>query len=756
MLIASGHVRLSYEKTVITCDRAVVWRADQEAYVEGNVRVKRPDSEVTAERAYINWASRQSMIMGFRGRSIFKSQRLNWYITSPQIAGLSDGLYTARDVSITTCSFARPHHGFKADFAEVIDDVHVLTRGTRYYIHGHQVTPRFPMYQDLEYDWPWMRWGFGNSSEFGTFIRSDWRYRPFRFKESDLDRQSVGQRPDDEFADRYKSERTWSRPKPHPLHDLEFYLNLDYLSKRGPAFGIDSEYDLWRQGKDARGELDSYFVPNDTGHDISDYDLGIKNRYRVKYFHQQRMPDGWELDLEFNKYSDRGFQEEYFEQEYLEDKRPETRAYLKRGARTWAWYLEGVFRTDDFRDQTEYLPRTGINTFSESLPGGLLWESAHELAYIRGLFSKVRARSYHTPADIFSKQLANNAYDFPQALTLREEMSHNQRILRFHSYNRVSRPFDVGFLSIEPWVGMNQTLYERTLPEPTLYPLRADEHHNQWRGQFLSGVDLACEFWRVYDDVQNETFELSGLRHIITPEIRYISANRPTVAADKLYDFDNTDNLAPLDRISFGLRNQLQTHRDGSVVNFVDLDMNIYAYPNANRDGPADESRWPGRRRGNDFSDLDIDLQVRPWRKTRLFANADVDLNEITHSAPGDWRTLNVGVATRPSDRWELFVGNRYEEHVASTTTLGFTFELTKKWTLLVTQEYDWRAAEAYDSELIFRRDMHAWTAELAFQTDEGDSSKMVSLNFYPKTMRAPVRKTTFVRDVVEARDDDL
>ena len=35
MLIASGHVRLSYEETVVTCDRAVVWRGDHEAYVKG-------------------------------------------------------------------------------------------------------------------------------------------------------------------------------------------------------------------------------------------------------------------------------------------------------------------------------------------------------------------------------------------------------------------------------------------------------------------------------------------------------------------------------------------------------------------------------------------------------------------------------------------------------------------------------------------------------------------------------------------------
>jgi hypothetical protein len=115
-----------------------------------------------------------------------------------------------------------------------------------------------------------------------------------------------------------------------------------------------------------------------------------------------------------------------------------------------------------------------------------------------------------------------------------------------------------------------------------------------------------------------------------------------------------------------------------------------------------------------------------------------------------------VGVATKPSKRLEIFLGNRYEEGVASTTTVAISAELTEKWSLIVKQEYDWSEQRSYDSELIFRRDMHAWVGELSFQNDRGENAQMVSLSFYPKGIRAPTRPAAFVRDTVEARDEGL
>ena len=56
ILYAIGNVHLERGDAVITCDAAVIWTTDREAYLEGHVLYRTGKSVVEAERAYVRWA----------------------------------------------------------------------------------------------------------------------------------------------------------------------------------------------------------------------------------------------------------------------------------------------------------------------------------------------------------------------------------------------------------------------------------------------------------------------------------------------------------------------------------------------------------------------------------------------------------------------------------------------------------------------------------------------------------------------------
>ena len=66
VVVAIGDVMITKGPTVLYADSLVAWPKDQQAYVEGNVRLIRGTSLFCAEKAYINWATERGIVFDAR------------------------------------------------------------------------------------------------------------------------------------------------------------------------------------------------------------------------------------------------------------------------------------------------------------------------------------------------------------------------------------------------------------------------------------------------------------------------------------------------------------------------------------------------------------------------------------------------------------------------------------------------------------------------------------------------------------------
>ncbi|MCJ7589237.1 MAG: LPS assembly protein LptD, partial [Candidatus Aminicenantes bacterium] len=177
-----------------------------------------------------------------------------------------------------------------------------------------------------------------------------------------------------------------------------------------------------------------------------------------------------------------------------------------------------------------------------------------------------------------------------------------------------------------------------------------------------------------------------------------------------------------------------QTYRGGALVDFLDLDLDVDYFPNKHRDNA-----------GKSFSDFRADLRMNPFQSVTFFFDARLD------SEAGHFNVANVGASFDVSDRWTLFVGNRYDRHMQSVATVQADYLLTPKWTASILVEHDWMSGKFYDSAITLRRDMHEWIGEIRIERDQGERTSGILLNLYPKGTENPRRETRFVRSVIEA-----
>jgi lipopolysaccharide export system protein LptA len=159
---------------------------------------------------------------------------------------------------------------------------------------------------------------------------------------------------------------------------VEWDLDLDYLSQRGLGFGTGVDYDrdaFFSIAGPTRGRLDAWFI-NDTGLDnlgLGRRDINPERTFRGRTYwnHQQKLAGGWLDDWtvqgEVGWLSDRTFLEEYYENEWDNNKDQLTGIRLRRVFDNKSVLVEGNGRINDFFTQTQWLPRGDFYWLGESL-----------------------------------------------------------------------------------------------------------------------------------------------------------------------------------------------------------------------------------------------------------------------------------------------------------------------------------------------------------------------------------------------------
>ena len=786
VLYAIGHVRLQRGGSLITADGAVVWLRDQEAYLEGHVAYRFGGSVVQAQRAYVHWTStkdpatgeeRTKIDRGFviRGdvRWSERPDRVPWRIRADEVLQTDVDRFVARGrVTLSTCLYHEPHAYFRASKVVLVSDDKIIIHNLSYQVQGVALDPDIqgwwvpPIYWPylhipLGYEWPEMTFDAGRTSRFGTYVKTEVLY-PILAEDAT------------------------------PFGVVKLGARLDYYSKRGFGYGSSLRYE--RRDGLVRGLLDYYRLHSDDGKDHDDFDLGETDRYRWRFFHSQDTPEGWEFDAEFQKWSDAGFRQEFFEDEFYREKPVESRLYLKRSEGPFAGYAHVRWQEDEWLDTTEYLPQVGFNVISYPLAPHLVYTGHFEVARIHRRLSELRLAPGGTPADNAALRMDRNFFHDPLESSVQEALGDDERFWRVNTYHELAAPFELGCLDVEPFVGVRATYYSETLGGDS-----------DWRTLLVWGGRVSAQFWRTWDDVRMDgvrccgttifPLEVHGLRHIVTPEIRVLAVQDsgldytdliltdddgeiqppgdprfagfrlvPGLGADplmwpsrpRLYYAPDTTALAfgdvhdvyPFRVVNVGLRNRWQTHRKGRVVDLLDIEADVdffFGDQTVNND--------------DSYSDLRLDLRFRPVDGITFFLDFDYNVggNDYLRRRDDDGTrylgddtvsALNAGLYIHTSERWQLMLARRYEADEADQIGFRFIYRPDEKWRVTLQYAYDAEKSDPVDTAVILTRDMHDWIAEFVFEDNRDADESMVGFRLQPKLRRQLIGGLYYTRDL--------
>ena len=451
-----------------------VWQSTARAvYLEGDVQMVAGDRVVRAERLFYDFERERALILDAVLRAEVPQREVPLYVRAAEIRQLSTSEYSAESARVTTSEFFTPHYHVGAEkvylrdrrtrdaSGAVIDDVAATyeLRDATLNING----------LPFAY-WPYSR---------GDVEQSETLLRRFRTGYSD------------NFG--FEVQTAWhlfNLLGAQPPAGVDATLHLDYFGDRGPAAGVDFDY----ESTDNFGLFRSYYI-SDQGEDnlgpLRDNEPDTENRGRLLWRHRHYLPNDWELTLEFAYASDPGFLEEYEKSEWFEGKDQETVVYLKRAGELDAVTLLANWRLLDFVTQTEHLPDLTYRRIGDTFLDPLV--TYHE--------SRVGAVRYRTSGEDIT------AAEWIERLRIPNDQS-TDTTFRADARQEAELPIKLPGGNLVPFSTVRGSYWDSA-------PTRSG---GLWRGIGIYGVRGSSTFSRIFDDVRSELFDINRARHIIKPK----------------------------------------------------------------------------------------------------------------------------------------------------------------------------------------------------------------------------------------------
>ena len=421
------------------------------------------------------------------------------------------------------------------------------------------------------------------------------------------------------------------------MTNVRLAVDLDERTQRGVGAGADLQY---RLGSAAEGLLRGYYIndaaPETSSNLVPRTEIIPSNRYRVEWQHKQTFTNDVDLTIDLNKQSDPTIIHDFFSREFHREGEPESVADVtKRGDN---YTLSALVRPqfNDFFAEVERLPEVKL--------------------------AVDRTKLWSTPLFYEGESSAGYYNNVPGDTNDPLFQGHTFRVDTFHQL--VLPQFYFGWLSIVPRAGGRYTYYENA-------PDTAARTNEVRRIVGDLGAEASFKLSRTWNDVQFRPLGIDGLRHIIQPFADYQWVPTPNVTSNELFQFDTirtTTNAigeafsvtrwSPLDFpafnsidaisreniLRFGLRQKLQTQRDGKPWDLVEVE------------GWTD---WHIQQNEGekDFSEFFGTLRLRPtqWIAADAFTRYDM--------LSGQLKELNTDARILNGDRWSLGIGTRLLQH---------------------------------------------------------------------------------------------
>jgi LPS-assembly protein len=636
--LGEGNVVIKYKGTTLRADRVRFNSTTKEAWADGHVRLDRGNEEWAAPAAYYNFETGE-----------FKADEVRGFLDPLIVSGTSihqvgSNHYAFATGTLTTCDYDPPHYRLQASHAEVWsgDRVTMYNVTVRF---GNVPVFWFPVVvMSLKDDTPPVALSVGQSSRAGFFVLSSTHWQ-------------LGE-------------------------DLKFTLHLDERTRRGVGVGGDLQY---RTGTTGEGLLRGYYINDAKPRDDIDIATGKnipRNRYRAQWQHKQALTEDIDLTANMNKLSDPDVIDDFFNREFQREREPESVIDVTQRGPNHTLSLQARPEFNVFFAEVERLPEAKL--------------------------SVNRMRVGSTPLFYESETSAGYLHNI-QGLT--GDSLYTGDTGRADTFHQVTLPATLfGWLSVVPRAGARETYYLRG-------PAGAPDTNEIHRAIYDLGLETSFKMSRTWDDVQSTRWRIDGLRHIVQPFANYSWVPSPSVKSNEVFQFDTVRSItlsnstmlsltrfSPIDFpafntidgidkenvVRFGLRQKLQTRRDGRPWDLAELT------------GWTD---WRIEQTGDhrDFNDLYGMLRLRPvdWISLDLYGRYDMN--------NGLLQEFNTSAQVVKTDLWAVGLETRLLRHDSNLVGLSQRYRLSRRWTVQTYHRVELQDGQWEEQEYMLEQETHDW-----------------------------------------------
>lgn len=694
-------------------------------YLEGDVRIiytpagsSQGESRLEAQRAYYELSTDRAILTDAVLHTTDPKQQMPVIVRARTIRQLvmdeDNREYRAQDVQLTTSSFATPSYSIEADRAYVRQDASGPGGGPRTTFSADNTT--FDVFGLPVFYLPAVG---GSVTDQGTALRNIQMENSSRFG----------------FGARTQWGLFETLGRPHPT-DLDVAYRLDYLDSRGPATGIDARYgggfvtQTTRDPWNFSGGMTGYMVYDrgidDLGADRLDVDPHRNIRGRFLWMHQHYFPDDWQVQLRGGMASDPTFLEEWFERDFYSNQPHDLSAYVKRQRGTEALTLAVQAQPNDFVTNADYLqeqfeierlPEIGYHRIGDSFAqDSLTFYSDNTVAGLR---------MHDSEATLLQQGFApGQSPGLPAVGTTGRT---DKYIGRGDFRQQVNFPLTAGEFKIVPYV-MGRYIAYTDSP--------AGDVKNRVFGG--AGMRMTTAFWAVDNSAMSELLDIHRIRHVVEPELHLFTSAQST-DRNQVYIFDeDVDKVVDVSAIQLALHQRWQTKRGGPgrwrSVDFLTLNLeaNYFANP------PTDREMAPASFRGLFFPSLpeaSIPRQSINADATWRISDTTALLSDVQYNwEKGELATASIGLAVSRDPRLSYYLGNRYIEELRSNiTTASIYYELSTKYSLALSQSFDFGANTNVSSSATLIRRFDRFFAALRFSYDAANDESSITLNILPE-----------------------
>jgi LPS-assembly protein len=643
-------IYIKYGSTTLTADAASVNQQSGEAVADGHVRIESADQLWVGEHIRYNFKTHLMQSAEFR------TGKWPVFMNGRDLSGdSSNKVYCANDSFITTDDVADPEMRVHCTRIKIVAGKTVEMWNAVFYAHGVPVF-YFPYYKrNLGPHANNFTFSPGFRSSYGAFLLNTYNW--------------------------YLGTNADGR------------IHADYRAKRGVGAGPDVDANLGQWGQVG---LKYYYLddqrPNTSTNAFPQYGSIPENRQFFTGTWQATPTTNLNLKALVNYQSDPLVVHDFYTGQYADNPQPGSFVEANKYWDNWSLDALATPRINSYFDQVERLPDVRLTGFQQQVPG--------TPAYYNSESSVGWYRQFD--ANTNSNYSSNNGTNLVSAA-------------RADTYHQFTLPWTFfHWLDVTPRVGGRVTYYSAQ---------NLTNSSDVTREVFNTGVGTSFKASQLWANATNGLLQVDGLRHIVEPSANYVFVPDPSTPPARLPQFDgeqpslmelpvtfpdynSIDSIDTQNVIRFGLRNTLQTRRDGVLDKLVDWNLQLDWRLNPK----------PGQ---NTLNDLYSSFAFKP--RTWLTAESETryDING------GNLNMSFQQLTFAPSDRWSWGLGYWYLRGGTwgnstwtenQTVTSSFYVRVGDNWGARVTQNYNVVIERLQDQQFTIYRDLRSWTSALTLR----------------------------------------